>query len=143
MPYFAVAYGHVIRYEKADRESEAARLAFGMVDTHRMTVRLLPKSPRCLTVAGSRVENEALAKRHFHRTGSIVSGYEKLPGIFNVHWTQCPLCRFPITTEPAAEGVDDRICSECEPKFATLSSEDQEALSIAETRRRLRIEVRG
>jgi hypothetical protein len=142
MAYYAVAYGHVIRYEQADQESEAARLAFGMVDTRRMTVRKLPKSPKYLSHAKLFAENQELAKRHFHKTGSTVSGFENLPGIKNVHWTQCPLCRFPITTEPAAGGLDDRICSECEPKYATLTEAEHVEMSISAIREKLGIKMK-
>lgn len=130
--FYAVAYGHVIRYEKAGSEREAAKLAFGMVDVHQMTVRRLPKSLRSLSRAKRLAENQALAKRHFRRTGSVVAGYENEPGIKDVHWTRCPLCLTPITTEPASAGVDGTFCQSCEPKI--LAVPDWGSLSVAELR---------
>lgn len=113
MPYFAVAYGHVIRYEKANTMTEAARLAFGVHDVSRTTVRQLPKSPRGLSHTAKLKECAALAVRHFAKTGSIVSGYENEPGIKNVHRTTCTACDRNILTEPASAGVDHTECLEC------------------------------
>ena len=117
MPFYEVAYGHVVRYSKASSESHASVDAFGMIDIQRMTVKSLPKNPAYMTVKLKRECQQKLALRHFRKTGSILSGWENEPGIKNVHWTRCPKCKIPVITEPAASGVDDRLCNMCDPDY--------------------------
>lgn len=140
MPFYAVAYAHVCRYEKADDPAHAILLAFGVREAEdRATVRRLPKSPRSMSKKALREEQRLLAKRHFHRTGSVLGGWEREPGIQNVHWTQCPLCFKPITTEPASGEIDEALCQECEPKYMALPIAERNEMSTSKLREKLNI----
>lgn len=139
MPFYAVAYAHVVRSEKADDVHHAMKLAFGIVDDDRMTVVQLPKVPRSMSQKAVVEMQRKLAVRHFHRTGNILGGWEKEPGIKNVHFTQCTMCKVPITTEPASKGVDDTCCLACQARLDTLTQEVVDKESIASLRRLLGI----
>ena len=78
MKYFAAAYAHVCRTEKARSKKEAAQMAFGLVDAQRMTVMEYPSNPKYLPAYKKTAFIEQLAKRHHEKTGSILSGWEKL-----------------------------------------------------------------
>lgn len=73
MKYYAVCYGHVCRFEKASTAAEACRLAFGLVDTDRMTVRTLPVNPIQLSFIKRKAFLEPLYKRHKEKTGSVIA----------------------------------------------------------------------
>ncbi len=70
--YFAVCYAHVCRWEKAKTATEAARLAFGMVDPDRMTVREFPANPKYMPLKVRVPFLEALFARHKEKTGSEI-----------------------------------------------------------------------
>ncbi len=142
MAYYAVCYGHAVRYSKASTPEEAAKDAYGVKLDGRITIKEM-RNPKSYSHKRHMEFLAPLAVKHFHRTGSILGGWEKEPGILNVHWTQCQLCRFPITTEPAAAGITEALCSECQLKYDSLSSEEQDQLSITKMREKLHIVIRG
>jgi bisphosphoglycerate-dependent phosphoglycerate mutase len=137
VPHYLVAYAHTVRCEKAATKQEATRMAFGVDYDNRVTVLECPRLPRNMTRAKLTELQEQLAVSHFRRTGSILQGYEKLPSIANVHWTQCQLCRRSILTEPKSAGIDDVLCQECQPKYDTLTEQEREELSTAQVRKKL------
>ncbi len=116
MPTYAVCYAHVLRYSKAADEKAAARDAFGVDLDNRITIARMPKSPKYMSHKAIVEFQRPLAKKHFHRTGNVLGGWEKEPGIHNVHWHQCPKCKKPIITEPASAGDDEQLCSMCGPE---------------------------
>jgi len=83
-----------------------------------------------------------LAVQHFRRTGSISDGWEKEPGIANIHWTECVLCKGVILTEPKSKGFNNAICDECAPKYLTLTEEQKQELSIVAIREKLGIKMK-
>lgn len=112
MPFFEVAYGHVVRYSKATDERDASFDAFGVFS--RTTVLKLSGNPKYMTMTAKRAAQRTLAIKHFRATGNILSGWETIPGIRNVHWTACVQCMKPILTEPKSKGEDNVICKECQ-----------------------------
>ncbi len=141
MKWYLVAYGHAMRAEKASSPQEAMKLAFGTVDDDRMTLAVTPGVPRNVSRKALGEIQVKLAKRHFARTGSILSGYEREPGIANVHWAECQLCRKPITTEPKSGGIDECCCVACDELLERMPEEEQEALSTAKIREKLGVTI--
>jgi hypothetical protein len=72
MPFFCVAYGTTIRWEKAKSESEAAKLAYGLVDTNRMTVKQFPANPKYMPRKKIDAVQAELCKRHEEKTGNKI-----------------------------------------------------------------------
>lgn len=70
--YFAVCYGHQCRWEKANNAREAARLAFGIVDSDRMTVRRFPANPKYTPLKTRTPWLNDLYARHEEKTGSKI-----------------------------------------------------------------------
>lgn len=70
--YYAVCYAHVCRWEQAGSESEAARLAFGLVDAERMTVREFPGNPKYMPVYRRSAWLTELFQRHKEKTGNEI-----------------------------------------------------------------------
>lgn len=119
------------------------RDAYGIIDHERITA-VKSTQPRNMRKGALKTLQRELAKRHFSRTGSIVSGYENEPGIKNTHHTKCPLCTRSITTEPAKCGFDNCLCLPCQEKFAALPQEHREdvaAMSTAEQRKYLGVKL--
>lgn len=72
--YFAIAYGHVIRWAgPCLTPTQAAIQAFGYADAEKMTVRRFPSNPRYMAQYKRREFQDALAKRHKEKTGSIIA----------------------------------------------------------------------
>ena len=142
MAYFAVAYGNAIRCEQAPTEHAAVRLAFGVEKDHRSTVCRLPRSVKQMSRKVLLHHYRRLAVQHFRRTGSVSNGWEKEPGIANIHWTECQLCKGVILTEPKSKGFDSAICDECAPKYLTLSEIEKDDLSIVAMREKLGIKMK-
>ena len=142
MAYFAVAYGNAIRCEQAPTENAAVRLAFGVEKDHRSTVYRLPGSLKRMSRKVLLAHYRRLAIQHFRRTGSISDGWEKEPGIVNIHWTECVLCKGVILTEPKSKGFDNAICDECAPKYLTLTEAEVQELSIVAMREKLGIKMK-
>ena len=139
--HYMVAYGHVIHHAQEITAEQAMRSTFGIVDPREITLCLLPKAPHNMARRDLQEVERKLAVRHFHRTGSIVSGYGKEPGIHNIHWTRCLLCQIPITTQPAESGSDQDLCQSCQAKYDTLTEQEQEDLSIVQMRAKLAISI--
>ena len=139
--YYLVAYGHCIRCEQASFPDKAMMQAFGLVDNRYMTLVSTSKKPSAMSRSKLGALQSRLAVQHFHRTGSVIAGYEREPGIENVHWTTCQLCTVPIVTEPKAHGIDEVLCTECEAKLGTVPEAEQEQMSIAKLRNQLAIKL--
>lgn len=72
--WWAVAYGNAVRWEKALTAHGAAMLAFGLVDTERMTVRQAPGGgrPSSMPIYRRNLFIRDLAARHKEKTGSVI-----------------------------------------------------------------------
>lgn len=75
MPFFAVCYGHMVRYEKAADEAEAGYFAFGVKFDNRMTVARLPKSPKYMSQKSKEAFLQPLVLKHFENTGNVLEGW--------------------------------------------------------------------
>lgn len=73
MKYWAVCYAHVCRWEKASTATEAAKLAFGVVASDRMTIRQFPSNPKYMSYKKRQEFLEPLYKRHEEKTGTKIA----------------------------------------------------------------------
>jgi hypothetical protein len=141
MAVYLIAYGHCIRCERANMPGEAMRLAYGMEDSDRMTLRRIPGLARAMSKKAVHEHQRQLAIRHFNRTGKICGGWDNEPEIKNRHWTTCQLCRIPIISEPADMGVNEVCCVACELRLSELTEAEIEEMSSNKIRERLRITI--
>lgn len=142
MKYYLVAYGHVVRSEKAADETTAMKLAYGLANPDRMTLTTVATKRQLQTVKVRTEIVRKLAVRHFHRTGAVVSGYEKEPGIANYKWYQCNICRKPISIDGKGNDQFDPhtiLCQECEEKYQAAGAPTDK--SIVQLREALKIAV--
>jgi hypothetical protein len=72
--WWAVAYGNVVRWEKAATAHQAAMRAFGLVDAERMTVRQFPGGgrPSTMPIYRRNLFIRDLAARHEEKTGIVI-----------------------------------------------------------------------
>ena len=72
MPYYAVCYAHVCRWEKAKSATQAAMLAFGIADSERMTVMEATFNPKYASQKKKKEFLEKIEARHKEKTGNTI-----------------------------------------------------------------------
>lgn len=137
MSYFAVCYGHACRYEKASSQDEAARLAFGVKFDGRMSIRQMPKSPKSMSHKAKMEVLAVLSVDHFKRTGNILQGWEKQPGIAGIHRNECPKCHAVSLVnldKGSATAVTEDYCDKCSREWNERqdASQDERGKAISD-----------